>query len=210
MPAPPPHRSLAVWAAVTTAATAAAVVLAPVAVTPGPGFAGALVQGCAAVALLAVGWLWLGATVTVAAVTRGREAPFRGVPAPVRRLVLAACGVALAGGLVAGPAHATPGRPQEGGTSDPAAGVSGLPLPDRAVAPEPRAAAERRTAVVVTVSPGDSLWAIAARQHPGASDAEVDAAWRRIYALNRSAIGADPDLITPALRLRMPVSEVLP
>ena len=55
------------------------------------------------------------------------------------------------------------------------------------------------------MAPGDSLWSLARTRLPqGATDAEVDAAWRRIYAANRAAIGPDPDLIRPGLRLRTP------
>lgn len=58
------------------------------------------------------------------------------------------------------------------------------------------------------VKPGDSLWAIACRhlQASGASttDAAVDRMWRAIYAANRHAIGADPDLIFPGTQLTIP------
>ncbi|MBB3040867.1 LysM peptidoglycan-binding domain-containing protein [Nocardioides sp. LMS-CY] len=213
MPAPPLHRSLAVWTVVTAAAAAAVAWLLPVAAgppAPAAGFDEVLVRICAVVALGAVAWLWLTTGVTIAAALRGRDGCARGVPDPVRRVVLAACGLALTGGLVAGPAHATPGRPYEGRTVGPATVVAGLPLPDRAVAPAAEPDSPSGLGRVV-VSPGDSLWAIAARRlGPGASNAEIDAEWRRIYAVNRSEIGADPDLITPAQRLRMPISEVLP
>lgn len=211
MPAPPLLRSLTVWTAATTAAATAVAGLLQVASSPGPGFAGLLVRCCSIVALVAAAWLWLAATVTIVGATRGRVTRVRGVPAPVRRMVLTACGVALTGGLVAGPAHATPGHPRDGGPPGPTTSVSGLPLPDRAASPEAGAVPEEdRAAEIVTVSPGDSLWSIAARRHPDASDAEIEAQWRGIYALNRAEIGADPDLITPAQRLRMPISEVLP
>ena len=50
----------------------------------------------------------------------------------------------------------------------------------------------------VTVRPGDTLWDLAA-DHLGSGDR-----WPAIYALNRAVIGADPDLIQPAQRLRLP------
>jgi nucleoid-associated protein YgaU len=58
----------------------------------------------------------------------------------------------------------------------------------------------------VVVRPGDTLWSIAAsRLGPGTpTDAAVDAAWRRLYAHNRSTVGPRPDLIHPGARLRMP------
>ena len=39
---------------------------------------------------------------------------------------------------------------------------------------------------------------------PGADDAEVADAWRRLYRANRAAVGPDPDLIRPGQRLRVP------
>ncbi|MFC7493834.1 MULTISPECIES: LysM peptidoglycan-binding domain-containing protein [unclassified Nocardioides] len=193
-------RCLAVWTAASAATAAAVAWLLPVATAPADRFDDVLVRACAVVAVAATGWLWLTTGVTVVAALRGYDA--RGVPAPLRRLVLVACGVALAGGLAAAPAQATPGRPQESRVAQPTAAVAGL-FPDRGAAkPSP---------AVVTVGAGDSLWAIAAeRLGPGASGAEVDAEWRRVYALNRTEVGPDPDLIHPAQRLRMPNSEVRP
>ncbi|GAA4695961.1 hypothetical protein [Nocardioides conyzicola] len=191
-----PARCAAVGVASTAAAGSLVAWLLPIALAPGAGtFDTALVRLCAALAVVAAGWLWLASVATVLAARRGR-APHAGVPAPLRRAVLAACGVALTGGLVAGPAGATPGRLHEDRVARPAASaVAGLPLPDRATA-----------APTVRVVPGDTLWAIAARTlGPGATDAEIDACWRRLYDLNRAAIGPDPDLIHPAQRL-----EVLP
>jgi nucleoid-associated protein YgaU len=162
-------------------------------------FDAALVRLCAGVAVVAAGWLWLATGVTVLCALRGRGRYAAGVPAPLRRAVLAACGVALASGLaVAAPAHATPGRLHEDRVADPVV-LTGLPLPDRATA-SPAALS------TVVVAPGDTLWAIAARSlEPDASAAEIDARWQRLYDLNRAVIGPDPDLIRPAQRL-----EVLP
>ncbi|MFW5470929.1 LysM peptidoglycan-binding domain-containing protein [Knoellia sp. CPCC 206435] len=57
----------------------------------------------------------------------------------------------------------------------------------------------------VVVHRGDSLWSIAARRlGPGASDAEVDHAWRRWFALNRDVVGPDPHLLLPGQVLRVP------
>jgi nucleoid-associated protein YgaU len=172
--------------------------LLPTVFEPGDGaFDAALVRLCAALAVVAAGLLWLATVVTVLGALRGREQHAAGVPAPLRRAVLAACGLALTGGLALGPAHATPGHLHEDRAADPIA-LAGLPLPDRATAPpvEP----------TVVVAAGDTLWAIAARSlGTGASAAEIDARWRRLYDLNRAVIGPDPDLIRPAQRL-----EVLP
>lgn len=57
----------------------------------------------------------------------------------------------------------------------------------------------------VVVRPGDSLWSIAARTLPeGSGPAQVDSAWRRIYAANRPPLGPDPDLIRPGDVLGIP------
>jgi nucleoid-associated protein YgaU len=57
----------------------------------------------------------------------------------------------------------------------------------------------------VTVTPGDSLWRIAAAHLPGHPTAHrVAAAWPRWYAANRRVIGADPDLIQPGQVLHPP------
>ena len=56
------------------------------------------------------------------------------------------------------------------------------------------------------VARGDSLWTIASRDlGPGATDAEITARWQHIYRLNRATVGSDPDLVQPAMRLRMPI-----
>jgi hypothetical protein len=56
------------------------------------------------------------------------------------------------------------------------------------------------------VEVGDTLWDIAAaRLAPGERPAaNVHRYWRQIYRANRSAIGADPDLILPGTRLDVP------
>ncbi len=57
----------------------------------------------------------------------------------------------------------------------------------------------------VVVRTGDSLWSLAAARLPrSAGPAEVDRAWRELYAANRAAIGADPGLIRPGQRLQLP------
>lgn len=204
-------RCLVVWLLVSAVAGLAWRVLAATAAPLGRAthwrgtFDDLLVALAAAALLACAAWLWLVTTTTVVEVARGRVPTDSGW---TRRLVLAACGVAVLAG-VASPALA--------GDSDRQA-LAGLPLPDRAVssAVRPAAVAEppavsrpavRRTPPVPvarthTVRPGDSLWSIAAAAlGPGASPDEVDAAWRALYADNRQAIGADPDLIRPGLHL---------
>ena len=95
-----------------------------------------------------------------------------------------------------------------GTTDEPARPVAslsprvGLPLPERAVS----APAGRRQ------PPAGSSWRRATRCGPwppaglrrDAADAEVAATLAAIYALNRAVVGADPDLIRPGQRLRLP------
>ncbi len=156
----------------------------------------------AALALLGCAvWMWAATTAVVVEVLRRRVAtsPWQHVvPAGVRRVVLAACGVALAGGL-AQPSYAGGPQAHHPHVHHRPSVLSGLPLPDRAVVPPPAA---RRTA---RVRPGDTLWSLAARDlPPGSPDALVAARWHAIYAANRALIGPDPDVITPGQRLRLP------
>lgn len=152
-------------------------------------------------------WLWLVTAVVAVEASRGRRARPRGVPGAVRRWVLAACGVALVGGLAA-PAHAG----DESG-----APLDGLPLPDRATTTYVsrvfvRAAHQehahsnpRLPATIVVVRSGDTLWAIARAGLPSqAGAAAVAQRVQAIHRANRSVIGADPDLIRPRQRMRVP------
>jgi nucleoid-associated protein YgaU len=177
-------------------------------------------------------WFWGVTTVVVAGALRTAATAepgvvtggVRGVPAPVRRLVLLLCGVALSGG-VAAPALATPGASHlDGHDHSGRVVLSGLPFPDRATeggarAQTPQAVPDRvhgsgmqtHAARQVVVRPGDSLWSIAADHlAPTASDAEVATAWHALYTLNRDAIGPDPDRIEPGLRLDLPASLARP
>jgi nucleoid-associated protein YgaU len=76
-------------------------------------------------------------------------------------------------------------------------------LADRGVAPEPApppADDAAPQAHRVVVQPGDSLEGIARRLYGDA------AAWPRIYAANRAAIGPDPDRLAVGLELTLPDS----
>lgn len=218
-------RCLAVWGAATGAAALLVAWLLPGpvgGVTAGPGgFIDWLVTGCSWAAAGSVAWLWVLVTLVVVDALRGRPAR-AGVPTVVRRVVLAACGLSLAGGLGV-PAHADrPGEhpPRAAGTTQSL--LVGLPLPDRTTTttewigalsapPAPTHASPAAEAApakdAVRVQPGDTLWGIARDSlPPHASAAEIDRRWREIYRANRTAVGADPDLIRPGLRLQLPPS----
>lgn len=181
----------------------------------------ALAGVCAAV--LVAGGVWLAVVSTLVTAEAAvhalrRSAPARlrtwGCPAPLRRLLLGrlllgCCGVALGTGLAVAPASADPGGPSP---AVPEAGVAlaGLTNPDRVpggpVRASGAAAGDHPRPRRVTVSPGDTLWSLAARALPAdASDAEITVAWHRLYAANRRTVGPDPDLILPGADLRLPV-----
>jgi len=154
-----------------------------------------VVTGCAV-------WAWLGLTAAVVDAWRGvgdaGRRPWH-LPRCVRRAVLAACGVALASGVTA-PATAADGASH--GHHHGVAALSGLPLPDRAVAPRrSRASASR----IVVVRRGDSLWSVAERDlGRGAPRRAIVRRWHEIYAANRHLIGPDPDVIEPGQHLHLP------
>ncbi|HZJ25561.1 MAG TPA: hypothetical protein VFF40_00855 [Acidimicrobiia bacterium] len=82
-----------------------------------------------------------------------------------------------------------------------AAPASPAPPPD----PEPTAPAEAPAPDPYIVQSGDCLWTIAEhRLPPGATNLAIDAAWRRVYAANATAIGTDPNLIMVGLVLELP------
>jgi len=171
---------------------------------PGQPFADLLGQWCSLVLLGCAAWAWL---ITLAVLFEAVRAggPVaehrRGLPAAYRRLVLSACGLALAGGAFS-PALATPGPihlvpPQLGspGTATPVA----IARPAPAVAPAPAPPGD------IVVQRGDSLWRLAAdRLPPDADDLTIAHTWQRLYAANHDLIGADPDLILPGQRLARP------
>ena len=147
----------------------------------------ALVRLCLGALALVAGWAWLQAMAGVADAWRGTP---NHVHRGVRRLALAACGLALASALTA-PAHADTDGPR----SDP---LSGLPLPERAEGP----AHHRHHQVVVR--PGDTLWALAEHDLPApATDRQVSVRWHAVYRRNRGVIGPDPDLILPGQVLKL-------
>jgi LysM domain len=191
----------------------------------------ALADVAAVLALAAWTWLLLGAVVTVVEALShptGRPLAPRIAPAAWRRLVVSIVGIGMLS-APAGLAQASPGGPggpaSSGGPArlagsdpgslsqgGPAQAIRGLPLPDRPFSRQrsesPSAAAPGAVSspnLQVTVRPGDSLWAIAARHlDPRATDQAIADEWRRWYAANRTGIGPNPDLIYPGMVLRAP------
>jgi len=173
------------------------------------GAAGVVLAGCAA-------WCWLVTTSVVVEVLTARgPLPVAGRSGWLRRAVLLACGLAV----LSTPAVAM--QPVAPLTHDSPAGpnLDGLPLPDRTVgglvtAPPPPtpllvALAEPPPVAGVghvrVVRTGESLWSVACDLHPPGTDStRIARAVTAIYAANRAAIGPDPDLIHPGLRLQIP------
>lgn len=155
-----------------------------------------------ATGLLVVVTAWATAVLTaiLVATLRGRSltTAVRWCPATWRPLVLAACGAGLAL-ATATPGFASPGA--EHPRADPV--LVGLPHLDPPLggAPSP-SATPARPAEDIVVRPGDSLWSLASRRHPGASEATIARAVAALYSENRQVIGADPGLIVPGERLR--------
>ena len=191
------RRAALLWLAVTATALGPVVLAGPAALAlvrePAGTFADLLVHTCAAAALVATAQLWL-TTADVACRQLRTPGSCRRRVGPVRAALLAACGVAV----VVGPASAstdTAGSPPS---------LAGLPLPDRPTGSggSDRAPTSSRT---VEVRAGDSLWSVAERAlGPGAPAADVASYWRRVLIHNADAVGPDPDLVRPGLRLELP------
>lgn len=58
------------------------------------------------------------------------------------------------------------------------------------------------------VRSGDSLWTIAARHLQSSDPTKISAEWHRIYNLNKSVIGINPDLIYPGTTLTLPEEDL--
>lgn len=119
--------------------------------------------------------------------------------------------------VTAAPAAASLAAPQE--QTSPAVSLTwadtpGVPSPDQEAtqpapatlpvpaqdAPAPDTPAGPTT---ITVTPGDSLWSIAASLRPNADNARIDATWRAIHAANSESVH-DPALIYPGQTLAIP------
>jgi resuscitation-promoting factor RpfA len=142
----------------------------------------------------------------------------RMLPAAVMRLLGGAAGLSIAltpsaAMAVSAPSPAVPPPPAAMAVSWPTdhgpAPVVSWPVDPTSTKRAPNipadGAAGPHSGSPVTVTAGDTLWGIAARQLPGKpSEAQIAAAWPRWYARNRTVIGADPSLIRPAQVLQPP------
>jgi len=160
--------------------------------------------------LLAAGasWLLLGCGCWAAAICaaaglealtggRLRATVWVGCPPSLRRSLLAALGVALAGApTVAGAGTAvTNDRPSVARATR----QQPLPVPSRPLGP---ALLGTSHAIVL---PGDTLWHLSERRLPSsAPDQTVAQLVARVHRRNRTVIGPDPDLIRPGQSLALP------
>ncbi|MCI2237897.1 LysM peptidoglycan-binding domain-containing protein [Paenibacillus sp. TRM 82003] len=149
----------------------------------------------------------------------------RAVPAPVRRVVALAVGLALGTGAAsaasaapraldagwAAAAPQVPGHAVDSGDTHVVTDPGWAPLPPpRTVAAVPAAdlpgnARPAPAGDEVVVQRGDSLWSLA-RSLTGtdASPGDVLREQQRLYAANADVIGSDPDVLLPGQVLRLP------
>lgn len=176
--------------------------------------------------VVAAGWaawaltiyLALGTGVAAASHVAGASRSWgRHAPRTLRRFVEVAVGATSAAAVCLAPAVAYADAPAPG----PAVSASPLDWPGLAPAPvaqpgphHPRPQQPRLQQAPppkvgqLVVRHGDSLWSLTARQlGPRATAARVAASWPRLYAANRRAIGADPNLIHPGQKLVPPTPE---
>jgi nucleoid-associated protein YgaU len=134
-------------------------------------------------------------------------------PQALRRVVERAVGASAAAVVVAlipAAAYADGAPPAPAVATGSPLDWPGLAAPAPSVAlvsPAPRRASSLPRDELI-VRPGDCLWSLTARRlGPGASPNAIAAAWPRLYAANRAAIGADPNLIHPGQRLVAPAPD---
>lgn len=102
-------------------------------------------------------------------------------------------------------ATATPAQPSSQPSPPATAPPAPSPQPPSPPPPSPAPEEPAPRECQVVVAAGDTLWDIAAqRLGAGATDAEIDAAWRADYAANAVVVGPDPDLILPGQVLVVP------
>jgi nucleoid-associated protein YgaU len=157
----------------------------------------------------------------------GAEAATRLTPVAMSKAARLALGLTVVAGpaTVALPVNAAPMATRVTALDGPAANTEALSLPDVGrpgwieaanttevnTEPAPTGSA-RRAVATVAVEAGDCLWTIAAEALAATigsepSNAAVADEWPRWYALNRAAIGADPDLLLPGMLLRAPAPQ---
>ncbi len=165
-----------------------AAVLMVVATAPGAGTAAQQVSGddfpAAALGVVHLGSLAVACWALLVILAGVAHLQVPGVPARVVAMLFTT--VIVAG--VSSPAQAESARDLEG-----------LTLPDRPMIV--------RATTTVTVTPGDTLWDIAADHLPDRSSAaDIASSCARWYAANRHVIGPDPDLIVPGQVLAPPTA----
>lgn len=172
--------------------------------SPAP-FAELLLTGAGWLLGLGVAWAILVASAALLEVaTDGRVAMTvrLGCRGRLRRLLLVGAGTVLALGGPAAGTEAAPGRGDAPALAPPARPVGDLSAPG--ARPTHQQGGQHRSLLggrLVVVRAGDSLWGLSAARHPGASPAALVGAVARTHQVNRSTIGADPDLIRPGQRL---------
>jgi hypothetical protein len=182
--------------------------------------------------VVAAGWaawaltiyLALGTGVAAAGHVAGASRSWgRLAPRSLRRFVEVAVGASSAAAVCLAPAAAYADAPSPGPVGpSPVVSASPLDWPGLAPASAPAPPAQQPPPVQpppvqpqpvqpqtrLVVRPGDSLWSLTARQlGPHATTARIAAGWPRLYAANRRAIGADPNLIHPGQQLVPPTEE---
>jgi nucleoid-associated protein YgaU len=192
-----------------------------------PGTSSASPDDPTGLVVVAAGWVAWALTIYLALGTGASAASYladaprpcaRFAPRALRRAVEVAVGASGAAAVCLAPAVAY----ADGPSPVPVTTASPLDWPGLGAAASPRGAhvhvdrpgAEpqhpQRFARLV-VRAGDSLWSLTARDlGTHATPAQVAAGWPRLYAANRRAIGADPNLIHPGQRLVPPTSEGTP
>ena len=139
---------------------------------------------------------------TMHATTSMSSAPPSPTAAPTPPATSMAAGSALSPAPVPTTPHNTPQpAPPSAVGGTPPTSVTANP-PRSETHPAPKATGGGDT---VTVTPGDSLWLIAAhRLGPRATEQAIAVDWPHWYSANRAAIGSDPGLLHPGTTLRVP------
>lgn len=208
----PVLRCLFVWSAVTAGIALLLLLLGSNRPIPPAGFEAALTRTASLTLIGCAVWLWVVTTVTACEAASGLR--IRAIPAcpqALRRLLMTACGVALAASVA--PAHADSSQPGLPPTPTSSAQVNAAPINPASINAGPinarvvaaSTATASQTARTVQVQAGDSLWKVAETALPtDSSVSEIDRQWRAIWQANRDTVGDDPNLIAPGQRLTMP------